>query len=150
MAQLSRGVFLRSRARVYEHDRGRLSARYFAAQPGNKREPPKIVYVYIHIHVLHIFVARSANIIYECLYVRGLKREDSMNIWQISGEGRGRDDSMYVVVRDTNTFGKKTLELALPSPRMLRINASPPRHFVRWKGEDETKGDLKIEIRGKS
>lgn len=102
------------------------------------------------IHVLHIFVARSANIIYECLYVRGLKREDSMNIWQISGEGRGRDDSMYVVVRDTNTFGKKTLELALPSPRMLRINASPPRHFVRWKGEDETKGDLKIEIRGKS
>lgn len=73
-----------------------------------------------------------------------------MNIWQISGEGRGRDDSMYVVVRDTNTFGKKTLELALPSPRMLRINASPPRHFVRWKREDETKGDLKIEIRGKS
>lgn len=44
VAQLSRGVFLRSRARVYEHDRGRLSARYFAAQPGNKREPPKIVY----------------------------------------------------------------------------------------------------------
>lgn len=38
-------------------------------------------HVCMYIYILHIFVARSANIIYECLSVRGLKRENSMNIW---------------------------------------------------------------------
>ena len=86
------------------------------------------VYIYIYIYILHIFVTRSANITYECLSVRGLKRENSMNIWQISGEGRVL---MTVMARCTWWYviriryvRKKTLELAwkLPSPR--RINAS--------------------------
>lgn len=122
MAQLSRGVFLRSRARVYEHDRGRLSATNTNVRPKNH------MYVCVYIYILHIFVARSANITYECLSVRGLKRENSMNIWQISGEGRVL---MTVMARCTWWYviriryvRKKTLELAwkLPSPR--RINAS--------------------------
>lgn len=86
------------------------------------------MYVCVYIYILHIFVARSANITYECLSVRGLKRENSMNIWQISGEGRVL---MTVMARCTWWYviriryvRKKTLELAwkLPSPR--RINAS--------------------------